>query len=173
MTKAEKDRLFSPLEVFNDIIDDTIVVTFLRSLQSQFAIFLTLLISFALGKVSNSTVLQRFGCRPHREAEPGISRKPTEQLWTDTSVMSNNPMNHPTAGARLWQRSGSMSPGEPGLLLLLLLLEGTEEPRETAVTSPLTPPPNPLAMMPDKNSCLNRLVTQLKGPQRDTTTFQI
>lgn len=67
----------------------------------------------------------------------------------------------------------SMSPGEPYLLLLLLLLEGTELPREMAVNSLLTPPPNHLATAPDKNSCLNRLVTQLKGPRRDTTTFQI
>jgi len=33
----------------------------------------------------------------------------------------------------------STNPGELGLLLLLLLLEGTELPREIAVTSPLTP----------------------------------
>lgn len=71
------------------------------------------------------------------------------------------------------KKEWSTSPGEPGLRLPLLLLKGTGLPREMAVTSPLTPPPNPLATVPDKNSCLNRLVTQLKGPRRDTTTFQI
>lgn len=91
MTKAEKDRLFSQLEVFNDIISDIIIVTFVRSLQSQLAIFLRLIISFALGTVFNSTVLQYFDCKPHKEAEPDVLKKTTEQLWTDTSVMSDNP----------------------------------------------------------------------------------
>lgn len=38
---------------------------------------------------------------------------------------------------------------------------------------PSYPPPHHLATAPDINSCLNRLVTQLKRPKRDTTTFQI
>lgn len=63
----------------------------MSSLQSQLAIFLRLIISFALGTVFNSTVLQYFDCKPHKEAEPDILKKTTEQLWTDTSVMSDNP----------------------------------------------------------------------------------
>ena len=38
---------------------------------------------------------------------------------------------------------------------------------------PSHPPPNPLAMVPDKNSSLNRLVTQVTGTRRDTAAFQI